>query len=36
MTTETGYAQEVATPGAAPPELVAGAIDFETFFGAYR
>ncbi|CAM9772392.1 unnamed protein product [Ectocarpus sp. 6 AP-2014] len=36
MATETGYAEEVATPGAAPPELVAGASDFETFFGAYR
>ncbi|CAN0143376.1 unnamed protein product [Ectocarpus sp. 4 AP-2014] len=36
MTTETGYAKEVPTPGAAPPELVAGASDFETFFGAYR
>lgn len=34
MKTDTGCA-EVA-PGSAPPELVAGASDFETLFGAYR
>ncbi|CAM9888884.1 unnamed protein product [Ectocarpus fasciculatus] len=35
MKADTGCA-EVVTPGSAPPELVAGASDFETFFGAYR